>query len=134
LLTRIATTESVFVMHADEKLTAFTELESVIQALPKPFLRQHRSCMPRQMEFVTLCCVAILVVSCSSIDDKIRSTPIADLRLRREQLIYRLNGAEWGPGAREHREDLYEEKEAIERELLPREKAGISIRTCGELG
>jgi hypothetical protein len=82
--------------------------------------------MLQQMKFVTLCCVAILVVSCSSIDDKIRSTPIADQRLRREQLIYRLNGTEWGPGAREYRHDLYEEKEAIERELLPREKAGIS--------
>jgi hypothetical protein len=29
LLTRIAATESVFVAHADEKLTAFLELEQV---------------------------------------------------------------------------------------------------------
>jgi hypothetical protein len=32
LLTHIATTESVFVVHADEKLTAFVELESATRA------------------------------------------------------------------------------------------------------
>jgi hypothetical protein len=33
LLTHIATTESVFVVHADEKLTAFMELEAAIRAV-----------------------------------------------------------------------------------------------------
>jgi hypothetical protein len=32
LLTRIATTESSFVVHADEKLSAFLELKSAIRA------------------------------------------------------------------------------------------------------
>jgi len=31
LLTRIAATESVFVVHADEKLTGFLELESAVK-------------------------------------------------------------------------------------------------------
>ena len=39
------------------------------------------------MKFVELCCVAILLISCSSMEDKIRSTPTAELKLRREQLI-----------------------------------------------
>jgi len=39
-----------------------------------------------------------------------RSTPTAELKLRRAQLVHRLNGAEWGPGARSHREELFKEK------------------------
>lgn len=78
-----------------------------------------------KMKFgAALCAVALVVIGCTSMADKIRSTPTAELKLRHEQLVYRLNGAEWGPGARSHREDLFKEKEEIERELLRRQEAG----------
>jgi hypothetical protein len=75
------------------------------------------------MKLFAVCAIVLFTVGCAS-EDKIRSTPTAELKLRREQLVYRLNGAEWGQGAREHREDLFKEKEKIELELLRRHEAG----------
>jgi len=46
---------------------------------------------------------------------------------RRQQLVYRLNGAEWGPGARSHRKDLFKEKGQIELELLRRHQSGDTL-------
>jgi hypothetical protein len=46
LQTHIATTESVFVVHADEKLTAFVELESAIRvARDKEFTKKRAPCV-----------------------------------------------------------------------------------------
>jgi hypothetical protein len=73
--------------------------------------------------------LAFALISCASIDSKVARMSTSDLKLRRQQIEYRLaaTAGQWsfGRGLGSHdvigeRNDLLEEKEAIERELLRR--------------
>ena len=73
--------------------------------------------------------LAFALISCASIDSKVARMSTSGLKLRRQQIEYRLaaTAGQWsfGRGLGSHdvigeRNDLLEEKEAIERELLRR--------------
>jgi hypothetical protein len=76
---------------------------------------------------------AFALISCASIDSKVARLSTSELELRRQQIQYRLaaTAGQWsfGRGLGSHdvigeRNDLLEEKEAIERELLRRRQTG----------
>ena len=77
--------------------------------------------------------LAFALISCTSIDKKVARLSTSELELRRQQIQYRLaeTSGQWsfGRGLGSHdvigeRNDLLEEKEAIERELLRRRQKG----------
>jgi hypothetical protein len=77
--------------------------------------------------------LAFALISCASIDSKVARLSTSELELRRQQIQYRLAETAgqwsygWGPGSHDviaKRNDLLEEKEAIERELLRRRQTG----------
>ena len=77
--------------------------------------------------------LAFALISCASIDSKVARLSTSELELRRQQIQYRLaaTAGQWsfGRGLGSHdvigeRNDLLEEKEAIERELLRRRQTG----------
>jgi len=73
--------------------------------------------------------IALVLLGCASMSSKVRSMSTAELELRRQQIVYRLQATAgewsygWGPGSHDvisQRNDLLKEKEAIENELLRR--------------
>jgi len=73
--------------------------------------------------------IALVLLGCASMSSKVHSMSTAELELRRQQIVYRLQTTAgewsygWGPGSHDvigQRNDLLKEKEAIENELLRR--------------
>lgn len=82
------------------------------------------------MKTILVVFVSLVLTGCASFDEKSQHMSTAELRLRRQQLVERLadNSVQFqfhafGGGTKD-KEELWKEKEAIERELLRRCNGG----------
>ncbi len=78
------------------------------------------------MKKVFVVAIALLAISCASMDKKVHSMSTPELKLRHTQVERELSGVRWGEKMTNEFADLEKERDAIELELLHRYQSGDS--------